>query len=53
LFRKLNWPIVAEGVETDEHMTYLQELGLEYFQGYKIGYPEKGDKLLEQLKKQF
>lgn len=53
LFKKLNWPIVAEGVETDEHMTYLQELGLEYFQGYKIGYPEKGDKLLEQLKKQF
>ena len=53
LFRKLNWPIVAEGVETDEHMTYLQELGLEYFQGYKIGYPEKGDKLLERLKKQF
>lgn len=53
LFRKLNWPIVAEGVETDEHMTYLQELGLEYFQGYKIGYPEKGEILLEQLKKQF
>ena len=53
LFKKLNWPIVAEGVETDEHMTYLQELGLEYFQGYKIGYPEKGDKLLERLKKQF
>lgn len=49
LFKQLNWPIVAEGVETKEHLDYLIGLGLEYFQGYYIGYPEQGTKILRQI----
>lgn len=31
--------VVAEGVETPEHIRKLQPLGFDYFQGFALGYP--------------
>lgn len=53
LFKQLNWPIIAEGVETKRQLDYLIKLGLEFFQGYHIGYPANGDHILSELKKEW
>lgn len=49
LFKKIGWPIVAEGIETEDHATMLYAMGCEYLQGYWIGYPVPGDELLRQF----
>ncbi len=33
--------VIAEGVETKEHVAFLKELGCEYFQGYYFSKPKK------------
>lgn len=52
LFKQLNWPIVAEGVESKAQLQYLENLDLHFFQGYYIGYPEIGKKILSALEKE-
>ncbi|OQB00987.1 MAG: Cyclic di-GMP phosphodiesterase YahA [Spirochaetes bacterium ADurb.Bin215] len=49
LFRQIGWPIVAEGVETDEQAAFLAAMGCQYLQGYHFGYPVNGDVLLSML----
>lgn len=49
LFRKIGWPIVAEGIETEDHAVMLHTMGCDYLQGYWIGYPIPGDELLQQF----
>lgn len=39
--------VVAEGVETKEHIDLLLKLGLEVLQGYAISYPMEASKLME------
>ena len=39
LSRAMNLSVVAEGVETEEQLSYLQELGCHIFQGYLISRP--------------
>ncbi|MFN2348754.1 MAG: EAL domain-containing protein [Thioalkalivibrio sp.] len=39
LARNLDMRVVAEGVETSEQLTFLKDLGCEYFQGYYFGRP--------------
>lgn len=50
LFRQLNWAIVADGVETKESFEYLKSIGLNYFQGSFVSYPEKAETALLQIK---
>jgi len=40
LAKKLKIKIVAEYVESEEIMSMIKELGIEYSQGYFIGTPE-------------
>ncbi len=49
LFRQIGWPIVAEGVETDEHVEFLVAMGCQFLQGYQIGYPVSGEEFLSRL----
>lgn len=49
LFQKIGWPIVAEGIETEDHARMLSSMGCIYLQGYWIGYPVPGDELLRQF----
>ncbi len=49
LFQKIGWPIVAEGIETEDHARMLNSMGCAYLQGYWIGYPVPGDELLRQF----
>ncbi len=39
MFSKMNLQIVAEGVETAEQATYLEDLGVDYLQGYYFSKP--------------
>lgn len=39
LSRELNLPVIVEGVETAEHLDYLQSIGCETFQGYYFAKP--------------
>ena len=44
---KLGKDIVAEGVETQEQVDYLTELGVEYLQGYFFSKPISEEAYLE------
>ena len=46
LAQKLNMTIVAEGVETDENLSMVHDLGCTSAQGYFIGKPMPGDELI-------
>jgi len=37
----MNFEVLAEGVETQEHYELLKDLGCQLFQGYYFAYPEK------------
>ncbi|WP_436399141.1 EAL domain-containing protein [Roseobacter sp. S98] len=42
--RMLEVEVVAEGVETDDHVSILQKLGCEYLQGYALAFPMNFEK---------
>ena len=48
----LNLKVVAEGIETEEQLTYLKQLNCDYGQGYLFGKPMPAIKITELLKKQ-
>lgn len=45
----LNLTVVAEGVETEEQLTYLKGLGCDYAQGFFLGKPMPAAKMAELL----
>ncbi len=47
LARDLGLDVVAEGIETAQQLKFLREIGCPNGQGYLLGRPETGDKLLE------
>jgi EAL domain-containing protein (putative c-di-GMP-specific phosphodiesterase class I) len=49
LGRSLELRVVAEGVEDEQTLRLLQELGCNVAQGYFLGRPATGDELLVQL----
>ena len=49
--KKLKMRVVVEGVETEEHIRKLLELGCDYFQGYYFSKPVPGDVFLDYLEK--
>ena len=42
----LDIPIIAEGVETDEHVRMVRDLGCDYMQGYALAKPMSREELL-------
>lgn len=48
----LGLKVVAEGVETEQQLADLKELGCDYAQGYLLGKPMSVDKLTDLLKQQ-
>lgn len=50
LSHELGFRVIAEGVETREHVTLLKKIGLEYGQGYFFAKPLPLEKSLELLK---
>jgi len=48
----LNFHVVAEGVETQEQLTYLQELECDYYQGYLCSKPLPAEEFEELIKSQ-
>ncbi len=49
LIKQLNKKIVMEGVENEEHISRLLELGCDYFQGYYFSKPVPGQQFVEYL----
>ncbi len=47
LAHELSIEVIAEGVENEEQLNYLQELGCDYFQGYLFHYPLSASRLLQ------
>lgn len=47
LTKKLNLPLIAEGVEKEEQIIYLNNLGCRYVQGYYYSKPMPKDEFLE------
>ena len=45
----LKMVVVAEGVETNEQLLLLQELGCDMVQGYYLGHPSSAEKITEML----
>ncbi len=50
LAKELGKKIVMEGVETEEHIRRLTELGCDYYQGYYFSKPIPGPQFLQYLK---
>lgn len=48
----LDLEVVAEGVETEEQLAYLEDLGCDYAQGYLLGRPTSADELTTLLQQQ-
>lgn len=49
LAHSLNLDVVAEGIETEEQLTYLQQCRCDISQGYLLGKPQALDRLIQQL----
>lgn len=47
----MNLSVVAEGVETDEQLERLREIGCDYVQGYFFGKPMPEDVFEELMKR--
>jgi EAL domain-containing protein (putative c-di-GMP-specific phosphodiesterase class I) len=47
--RNLNMDVVAEGVEDEDQLNFLQNLGCTYVQGLLFGQPMSADNYLELL----
>ena len=47
--RNLNMDVVAEGVEDEDQLSFLQKLGCSYVQGLLFGDPMSADNYLELL----
>ncbi len=50
LAKELGKKVIMEGVETEEHIRRLTELGCDYFQGYYFSKPIPGDQFMQYLK---
>ena len=50
LSRAFGYSIVAEGLETEQDVDTVREMGVEYGQGYHIGKPQPLDAILQQIK---
>ena len=48
--KKLKLKVVQEGVETEEQIKKLLDLGCDYFQGYYFSKPVSGDDFIKYLK---
>ncbi len=53
LARTLNLKVIAEGVETQEQLSYLQEQGSDGIQGFLLSKPMTSNALIELLKKEY
>jgi len=51
--RKFNRKVIAEGIETQEHMNYLSGSSCDYYQGYAISRPISAEALEEFLDRRF
>ncbi|HSM41089.1 MAG TPA: EAL domain-containing protein [Afifellaceae bacterium] len=49
LGRNLRFNVIAEGVETEEHVQFLREEGCREMQGYLIGRPISADEVVQQI----
>jgi diguanylate cyclase (GGDEF)-like protein len=47
LAHELSIEVIAEGVENEQQLQYLKDLGCDYFQGYLFHYPLHSERLLE------
>jgi len=50
LSRAFGYSIVAEELETEEDVSTVREMGVDFGQGYHIGKPQSLDSLSQQLK---
>lgn len=49
LAKGLDYAIIAEGIETEEQLDSLRDLGCEYGQGYVIGKPQTKGEVMKQI----
>jgi len=47
--QNLNFNVVAEGIETDQHVAFLVQHGCEQGQGYHFGRPAPADEVAARL----
>ena len=52
MVNRLGYKTIAEGVEHQEQLDYLREIGCEYVQGYLMGRPMPRQQLEELLEEQ-
>lgn len=52
LLRDLGFAMVAEGIEDEQQWDFVEELGIEWIQGWVICRPMRPDELLERLRQQ-
>ena len=51
MIKDLEMSVLAEGVETDKHKNLLEEIGVEYFQGFYFSKPLSPSDTISFLKK--
>ena len=51
ILHKMNMNVVAEGIETEEQLNVMTDMGVEYIQGYYFSRPIPEDEYIEFLKK--